>query len=88
MTKEVKNLARSKAKKVRLKRMREGRSNPEELRGSWGGINPIERRTPTRKERLERQWNKHRKRWDSSEARDPIVFWGERGAFSSYLSHV
>lgn len=63
----MKNLARSRAKKIRLKRMREGKSNSEQLRGSWGGVNPVVRRTPTRKERLERQWNKHRKRWDSSE---------------------
>lgn len=68
-------MVRSKAKKIRLKRIREGKRNPEELRGSWRGINPIERRTPTRKERLKRQWNKHRKRWDSLEERDPIVYY-------------
>lgn len=44
-------MAFSKAKKHRLKLEREGRRNPEKNRKSWM-FNPIERKTKTKKEKM------------------------------------
>ena len=59
-------MARSAAKKERLKSVREGRFNPELLRGSWNGCKPVERVTPSRKELQQRMDRKHKKKWNPS----------------------
>ncbi|WP_284641018.1 hypothetical protein [Paenibacillus silviterrae] len=57
-------MALSKAKKTRLKQAREGKRSPESNRLHWNGIVPVERVTPTRDERLRKQENKHKKKWN------------------------
>jgi Txe/YoeB family toxin of Txe-Axe toxin-antitoxin module len=59
-------MAKSQAKKARLKLQREGRLNPEFKRGSWNGISPLEKRTPSLQEEWSRKVNKHKKRWEAS----------------------
>lgn len=82
-------MAKSRAKKIRHKRIREGGMNPELMRGDWGGINPMEKRTPTRTERLERKWKKHKKRWDPFGEKGPTFLISEkRLSFSSLPSRV
>jgi hypothetical protein len=56
-------MAKSKAKKSREKLVREGRRNPNLGRGSWQGVNPIEKKTPTFVELKQKQNNKHKKRY-------------------------
>jgi hypothetical protein len=54
-------MAKSKAKKKREKLIREGRMNPEINRGSWNGICPITKKTPTLVEKKRKLENKHKK---------------------------
>lgn len=61
-------MAISKAKKQRLKQIREGRMNPELARGSWNGVLPVERTTPTLSEKKLKLVHKHKKRWN----REPL----------------
>lgn len=56
-------MAKSKPQKMREKLVREGKVNPQELRGSWNGLVPVEKKTPTVKELRRRQENKYKK-WD------------------------
>lgn len=67
-------MAMSNAKKKRLKLEREGRRNPELNRLDWNGIHPVTRITPTRKQRIERQEDKH-ERWNRTDehGHDSIV---------------
>ena len=60
-------MAKSNARKKREKRMREGKRNPEKSRGSWNGVTPITKRTPTLIEKQERQQKKHKKRHSRDE---------------------
>ncbi|OXM84380.1 hypothetical protein [Paenibacillus rigui] len=57
-------MALSKAKKHRLKSEREGRINPELQRLGWNGLVPIERKTPTRAEQLQKLERKHKHKWN------------------------
>ncbi|WP_248924786.1 hypothetical protein [Paenibacillus hamazuiensis] len=59
-------MSQSKAKKMRLKQIREGRPNPETKRGGWNGIVPVERTSPTLQEQQTRQYNKHKRKWNHS----------------------
>jgi hypothetical protein len=54
-------MSRSTAKKKRLKRVREGKVNPEMSRGHWNGLNPVEKKPPTLKERVRKLENKHKR---------------------------
>lgn len=54
-------MAKTKAKKMRMKLEREGKRNPELSRGTWGAINPIERK-PARPEIEQRRKEKKYKR--------------------------
>lgn len=56
-------MAKSKARKQREKQLREGGLNPEMHRGSWGGINPVIKRTPTLMEKQRKLNSKHKKRF-------------------------
>jgi hypothetical protein len=56
-------MAKSKARKQREGLTREGRMDPALLRGTWGGIDPTTRRTPTKKELLRRLEQKHKGHW-------------------------
>jgi hypothetical protein len=51
----------SKAKKTRLKLEQQGRMAPDVLRGSWQGINPVAKRTPTLQEKQTKLNRKHRR---------------------------
>ncbi|WP_426452234.1 hypothetical protein ACP26L_09305 [Paenibacillus sp. S-38] len=57
-------MAKSKAARLRRRLEREGNLNPEIHRGSWRGLVPVERTTPTKRESLTRQENKHKKKWN------------------------
>jgi hypothetical protein len=67
-------MSMSKAKKERLKQVREGKRNPELNRGSWYGINPHERNTPTLTEAKRKSENKHKRKWNSSPYSDSSIF--------------
>lgn len=51
----------SKAKKARQKLSQRGQLTPESLRGSWQGINPSMKRTPTLQEKQMKLNRKHRR---------------------------
>lgn len=53
-------MAKSKAKKLREKLEREGRRNPELNRGTWGVLNPIERKPMHPKAEQRRKEAKHK----------------------------
>ncbi|WP_155973236.1 hypothetical protein [Paenibacillus sp. Leaf72] len=54
-------MAMSKAKKARQKLAQRGLMNPEQLRGSWNGVKPGERKTPTLQERVNKLHTKHKR---------------------------
>ncbi|TVY00285.1 hypothetical protein [Paenibacillus cremeus] len=60
-------MARSQAKKQRMKLERQGQLNPELLRGDWNGVIPVERTTPTLQEKARRMEQKHKKKWNRME---------------------
>ncbi|OAB43194.1 hypothetical protein [Paenibacillus glacialis] len=51
----------SKAKKQRQKLEQQGKVNPELLRGSWLGINPIMKTTPTLQQKRTQLHNKYKR---------------------------
>ncbi|CAM4061985.1 hypothetical protein L1N85_09875 [Paenibacillus alkaliterrae] len=51
----------SKAKKARQKLARQGRTTPDMLRGSWQGVDPAMKRSPTMQEKQARLNKKHRR---------------------------
>lgn len=57
-------MAQSKAKKQRVRKVREGSPNPEMHRLDWNGIVPVERKTPTLAEQKERLQRKHKHKWN------------------------
>ncbi len=57
-------MAKSQAWKKRRKLEREGSRNPESNRGSWHGVVPVERTTPTLHEKQRRLMDKHKKKWN------------------------
>lgn len=54
-------MAISKAKKARQKLSQRGLLTPESLRGSWQGVNPSMKRTPTLQEKQSKLNKKHRR---------------------------
>ena len=52
----------SKAKRMRKKMIREGKMDPELKRGSWHGVNPVERRPDRPAIEMRRKEEKHRGR--------------------------
>jgi hypothetical protein len=54
-------VAKTKAKKLREKQVREGKMDVTIRRGSWGELNPCSRQTKSKKEALIRMEKKHRK---------------------------
>jgi hypothetical protein len=54
-------MAKSKARKQREHQARQGKWNVERDRGSWNGINPVSKSTPTLKEKQERSERKYKK---------------------------
>ncbi|QST02770.1 hypothetical protein IMZ31_19665 (plasmid) [Pontibacillus sp. ALD_SL1] len=54
-------MGKSKAKKWREKRVREGLYNPEQSRGSWNGVHPVTKKTKTKQEKWSKLENKHKK---------------------------
>ncbi|OAB34333.1 hypothetical protein PMSD_14625 [Paenibacillus macquariensis subsp. defensor] len=54
-------MSSSKAKKIRQKLEKQGKVNPELLRGSWLGINPLSKVTPTLQQRRTQLHNKHKR---------------------------
>ncbi|HSU80676.1 MAG TPA: hypothetical protein VLK78_09675 [Candidatus Angelobacter sp.] len=56
-------MAKSKAKKQRDKWQREGHFNPELNRGTWAGMNPTTKRTPTLIEKQRKVDSKYKKRF-------------------------
>jgi hypothetical protein len=59
-------MSNSKAKKERMKRVREGKRNPESSRGSWKGVNPMIQKTPTLQEKKVKLEKKYKSRWNPS----------------------
>lgn len=51
----------SKAKKARQKLAQQGHMTPDALRGSWQGVNPAIKRTPTLQEKQAKLNKKHRR---------------------------
>jgi hypothetical protein len=51
----------SKAKKARQKLAQQGRVTPDVMRGSWQGVNPTIKRTPTLQEKQAKLNKKHRR---------------------------
>ncbi len=66
-------MSRSKAKKNRLKLEREGKRNPETLRGGLYAIDLSTRMTKTKKDKLEQF--KHKKRFQHLAEDDGIFFY-------------
>lgn len=54
-------MSTSKAKKIRQKREKQGKVNPELLRGLWQGINPIVKITPTLQQKRTQLQHKHKR---------------------------
>lgn len=52
----------SKAKRMRKKMVREGKMDPGLKRGSWNGVNPVERKPERPAIELRRKEEKHRRR--------------------------
>lgn len=69
-------MARSKAKKQRMKCEREGKFSPELNRLSWNGLVPIERKTPTMTELKHKLERKHKHKWNRTlhEGSDGSIF--------------
>lgn len=61
LQKEETIMALSKAKKARQKLSQRGLLTPESLRGSWQGVNPSMKRTPTLQEKQAKLNRKHRR---------------------------
>lgn len=60
-------LSKSKSKKRRLRLVREGHLNPEISRLDWSGLNPITRKTPTKKQKIEKISRKYVKGYAKGE---------------------
>lgn len=61
-------LGKSKAQKIREKRIREGKLDPLQSRGTHFGL--YERKTKTKKEKFHQQFHKHKKdlrRWENED---------------------
>lgn len=68
-------MSKSKAQKAREKCIREGRRNPSLDRGSWHGVNPVEKKTPTMIEMKQKLISKHKKRYQSRAMDDTFSFY-------------
>ncbi|WP_051348426.1 hypothetical protein [Peribacillus kribbensis] len=55
-------MAKSRARKIRDKKVREGHRNPINSRTDWCGISPITKWTPTKRERITKLEKKYKKR--------------------------
>lgn len=67
-------MAKSKPQKMREKLVREGRLNPEIMRGSWNGVDPLTKKAPTIVELKERKHNKHKSRWNGGKDADHSIY--------------
>lgn len=67
-------MAYSKAKKKRLKQIQAGRRDPESLRGSWHGIQPVTKTTPSLTERKSKLDQKYKRKWSTSSDYDGSIF--------------
>ncbi|AJS57357.1 hypothetical protein [Paenibacillus sp. IHBB 10380] len=63
----------SKAKKARQKLAQQGKVNPELLRGSWHGVKPTVKVTPTLKQKRTQMYNKY-KRNPAHDSSDSFYF--------------
>jgi hypothetical protein len=72
-------MGKSKAKKQRERRIREGKSNPEKNRGDWNGIIPITKKTPKKIEKVRKKAKKHKKRNLLEKHQDDSSFLNETG---------
>lgn len=50
------------SKKQRIQKVREGHLDPEISRLDWSGISPITRKTPTKQEKIDKDYKKYRRR--------------------------
>ena len=66
-------MSTSKAKKIRLKLEKQGKINPEVMRGSWMGINPVIQTLPTLQQKRTQLHNKH-KRNRAIESSDSFLY--------------
>ncbi|MGF7048213.1 hypothetical protein J2T13_002720 [Paenibacillus sp. DS2015] len=54
-------MSTSKAKRARQKLAQQGKVNPEVLRGSWHGVSPTVKVTPTLKQKQTQLYNKYKR---------------------------
>ncbi|MFD0618188.1 hypothetical protein ACFQZR_12000 [Paenibacillus sp. GCM10027629] len=64
----------TKSRKRREKQIREGKYDPANRRGTWHGILPVERTTPTLREALAKQQNKYKQKWNQTHKSDDSIF--------------
>ncbi|MCS7462209.1 hypothetical protein N0M98_18885 [Paenibacillus doosanensis] len=57
-------MAQSKAKKRRMRSIREGGIDPQMNRLTWGSVVPVERKTPTWTESKDKLHHKHKRKWN------------------------
>lgn len=69
-------MSRSKAQKIRMQRIKEGKNDPVIRRGSWNGIRPVSRKTPSLVEKHRKLEKKHKRKWNpSTEYRSDSIFY-------------
>lgn len=68
-------MANSPSKKKRLQLVRSGKLDPALLRGDWNGLSPVTRQTPTKQQKLRKQANKHRTKWNPGGGREDSIFY-------------
>lgn len=59
-------MARSKAARARKHAVRAGKRDPQQDRLGWNGIRPVERMTPTLKEKRGKLESKYKPKWNRS----------------------
>ena len=83
---EALDMGATKSRKRREKAIREGSYDPANSRGTWNGILPVERKTPTLRQVLAKQQNKHKQKWNHAHKSDDSIFVRIRKIYSIRLS--
>lgn len=74
----------SKAKKARLKLAKQGKLTAEAQRGSWQGVNPATRTTPTLKQKQYKQYTKYKR--NHAGYSDDSFFYGQNAKITDLQS--
>lgn len=81
-------MAISKAKRTRQKLAQQGRITPDLLRGTWQGINPTMKRTPTLQEKQAKLNKKHRRNHANDSDGSFYIYTGDMGVPKKKGNHV